>query len=251
MSERTQAPISDEELSAYIDGELGAVRMTDITSLAQYDHVLAQRIASFRDDKLRLSEIYGPLSARPLPPAWLHTVEQAQRQRRSVPARRRLYAMAACLALLIVGALAYGLIARSREDTTVADAMTARHESLVMTAATGTTITEDAANLTIQALLGSSVKAPDLGKLGYRLAAAHTVANGKAVTLDYADANNRIVTLYLRRSPGTARFDMTRRGPTRICVWQDEVLSAVMLGEMSAGEMLRLATLAYAGLSAA
>jgi anti-sigma factor RsiW len=253
MTERPQTTpeISDEELSTYIDGELSAVRMSDITSLAQYDRALAQKIAALRDDKMRLSEIYGPLIARPVPAAWLHTIEQAQRQSRREPLPRRVFAMAASIALILFGLLTYGLVSRSHGDTTIADALTARHESQVMTAAANTTITPETADRTVQALLGESVKAPDLTKLGYRLAAAHTVTNGKAVAIDYADAQNRVVTLYLRHSPGTERFDMTKRGTTRICVWQDEVLSAVVLGDMSAGEMLRLATLAYTGLTAA
>lgn len=35
----------------------------------------------------------------------------------------------------------------------------------------------------------------------------------------------------------------------QICIWQDEVIGSVMLGEMSAGEMARLASLAYSELS--
>ena len=35
-----------------------------------------------------------------------------------------------------------------------------------------------------------------------------------------------------------------------VCLWQDDVLSSVMLGEVSAAEMLRLASLAYSGLAA-
>ena len=97
-------------------------------------------------------------------------------------------------------------------------------------------------------LFGITIRPPDLSKLGYSLAA---VRRGEAaVVLDYRGERGRVFTLYLRRSSGEERFEMTRRGDLRICVWQDEALSAVMFGEMSAGEMLRLATLAYAGLSA-
>ena len=58
MTERPQIPpqdppsVSDEELSAYIDVELNSVRTADITALAQYDRVLAGRIAAFRDDTI-------------------------------------------------------------------------------------------------------------------------------------------------------------------------------------------------------
>jgi hypothetical protein len=43
--------------------------------------------------------------------------------------------------------------------------------------------------------------------------------------------------------------DLVERDGMRICIWQDEVLSTVMLGEMSAGEMARIASLAYSGLA--
>ena len=64
------------------------------------------------------------------------------------------------------------------------------------------------------------------------------------------DAAARHFTVYLKPSSGTPRFDMIKRGDVRICVWQDDVLGAVMLGEMSAAEMLRIASLAYSGLNA-
>jgi hypothetical protein len=41
---------------------------------------------------------------------------------------------------------------------------------------------------------------------------------------------------------------MTARGRVRVCLWQDDVLATVMVGEMSAAEMLRVASLAYNGL---
>jgi len=248
MSDRPQ--ISDEELHAYIDGELSPVRAADITALCQYDRELALKIAAFQADKARLVELYGSLAERPVPAAWLHTIERAQRRNTFRPSRQIMYAIAASLALLIVGATTYRMVKPSDEDATVAIALAARHDSLMMADATGTGATLDAATHTVRDVLGPAIKAPDLSKLGYTLMAARAVPERKAVTIDYRDGQNHAFTVYLSHSPGTERFDMLRRGATRICIWQDEELSAVMVGEMSAGEMLRLATLAYAGLSA-
>ncbi|TAK98332.1 MAG: hypothetical protein EPO08_19355 [Rhodospirillaceae bacterium] len=249
MSDRPQ--ITDEELHAYIDGELSRVRAADITALAQYDRELARKIAAFRADKARLVELYGPVGERPVPAAWLHTIERAQRRSTIWPSRQTIYAIAASLALMVVSMATYKIIKPSDEDPTVAQALAARHESLVMTDAAGTVSTMEAANHVVQDILGPTIKTPDLSKLGYTLAAAHAMPERKAVTIDYRDGQNHVFTVYLSHSPGTERFDMLKRGATRICVWQDEELSAVMVGEMSAGEMLRLATLAYAGLTAA
>ena len=43
---------------------------------------------------------------------------------------------------------------------------------------------------------------------------------------------------------------MIKRGDTRICLWQDDILTSVMLADVSAAEMLRLASLAYSELPA-
>ena len=66
--------------------------------------------------------------------------------------------------------------------------------------------------------------------------------------IDYRNAADQVFTLYLRPSGGTEAFDLMKRGDLRICLWQDDVLATVMMGDMSAAEMLRVASLAYNGL---
>ena len=104
------------------------------------------------------------------------------------------------------------------------------------------------ASAALKAVLKMDLKAPDLTRMGYTLASVQ-VYDGESVKLDYRDGNNKIFTLYLKPSSGTPRFDMLRRGDNRVCIWQDDVLSTIMVGEMSAGEMLRLASMAYADLT--
>ena len=102
-------------------------------------------------------------------------------------------------------------------------------------------------------LTGVEIKAPDLTKMGFSLVGMRTLdgpGDTPAAVLAYRDAGERVFTLYLKRSSGTPQFDMIKRGDTRICVWQDDVLSTIMLADVSAAEMLRLASLAYSGLTA-
>jgi anti-sigma factor RsiW len=97
-----------------------------------------------------------------------------------------------------------------------------------------------------------TLKTPDLSKLGYRLADIRVysgIPGGKAVELRYRNAQDRLFTLYLRHPSGPPRVDLVQRDGMRICIWQDDVLGTVMLGEMSAGEMARIASLAYSGLT--
>ena len=54
--------------------------------------------------------------------------------------------------------------------------------------------------------------------------------------------------MFLRPPAGPDAFEVTQRGPVRICVWQNADLTAVMTGEMSTPELFRLASLAYSSL---
>jgi hypothetical protein len=88
--------------------------------------------------------------------------------------------------------------------------------------------------------------------MGYRLAQIRVydgVPGGKAVGLDYRDAQMHEFTLYLRHPSSPARVDLYQREGLRVCIWQDDVLGTVMLGEMSAAEMARIASLSYSGLN--
>ena len=69
-----------------------------------------------------------------------------------------------------------------------------------------------------------------------------------AVQLRYEDDAKRLFTVYLRPSDGPDAFEVTERGPVRICVWRNADVTAVMTGEMSTPELFRLASLAYSSL---
>jgi len=104
---------------------------------------------------------------------------------------------------------------------------------------------------TLSSVLAMHVSAPDLQRMGYRLVGLRVYGNvpgGNGVELLYRHSDNRVFALYLRHPSGPPRFDQYRQGALRVCIWQDDVIGAVMTGEMSAAEMQRLASLAYTGL---
>jgi hypothetical protein len=72
---------------------------------------------------------------------------------------------------------------------------------------------------------------------------------GGAAQLRYSDPDQRALTIYVRPSDGTVQFDIIRRGETHICVWQDDVVGAVIMAPVSAAEMLRIASSAYTSLN--
>jgi anti-sigma factor RsiW len=103
----------------------------------------------------------------------------------------------------------------------------------------------------LQSALGMRVRAPDLQRYGFRLTRMELfgAAGAGAAQLQYSDADQRMLTIYVRGSDGTVHFDIIRRGATRVCVWQDDVVGAVIIAPVSAAEMLHIASSAYTDLN--
>lgn len=243
------APPIDDELHAFIDGELDDARAAKVAEAILGDPTLALKVTGYRADKLRLMRVYGPLIDRPLPRAWMELIQARNTRPRFGTWRRIGLALAASLLIGVLGGwLVYGGLMPRGGEALVLEAVAAHGGS---SGAAAEPAAAAAAGL-LANNLGLPLKAPDLEKMGFMLVAVEDYAaapGGKAVKLAYRDGQNRSFTLYLKPSPGTPRFDMIKRGTTRICIWQDDVLSTIMLGDMSAGEMLRLASLAYSGLN--
>jgi anti-sigma factor RsiW len=257
--------VSEEELHAYIDGELPAARVKVITRALALDPGEAARVAAFRRDRDRLAAAFAPLAAAPLPDAWLRRIEAAvapqgdsdnvvtmrsRQPAQSTPMRTfltrpaRAWAIAACLALM----LGAGYFAVPRGDTILAEAEAARHGTLPASAhfAGSALPSPETQRTLLSAATGLKINPPDLRRLGWSLVSLDTYRGAGA--LHYRNAQGQALSVYVRRSGGRPRFDILKLGTTRICVWQDEVVGAVMMGDMSAGQMMRVAGAAYADL---
>jgi anti-sigma factor RsiW len=236
--------ISDIELGALIDGELDTARAGEIEAALREDIALLERLHAFRSDKAMLKKIYGPVGERPLPREW-----QARIQGR----RSRMVWFTACgaIAAAIVIAVAVGAYwkpgpAAEREIVQVALAARGDASGGKIVAVSGD-VNIHAYDAALKRATALDLRVPNLARMGYHLAAIH-LYDGAAELL-YRDGDNRLFTLYLRHSDGAARFDQFDRDGLRICVWQDDRLSTVMAGNVSAPAMQRLASLSYTGLT--
>jgi anti-sigma factor RsiW len=236
-------PIADEELHAFIDGELPPDRAAVLQAALAAEPALAARVAAYRADKSALRALFGPVAERPLPAAWCTRIARHTAPGR--PSRLRM-GIAAGIVLALLGS--GGALLLHGRDTVLAEAEAAHDGALPArrVIATGA-LAQGGADATLQATLGLPVRAPDLRKFGYRLVAVD-VYRGPAAGLIYRNAQSVDLTIFVRKSAGDARFEMLRRGKLSVCIWQDEVVSAVMTGNMSAGEMMRVASAAYSSL---
>src|SRR5881394_1705825 len=86
----THPGVSEEELHAFIDCELGPERSAEVAKFAESDPLLGRRIAAFRSDRQRLLQAYGPVAELPLPEHWLRMINKGAQPQRQAAARKRL-----------------------------------------------------------------------------------------------------------------------------------------------------------------
>jgi anti-sigma factor RsiW len=238
--------ISDDDLHAYIDGALAEDRAFAVRKALAADPVLAERAALFEADKAMLKAVYAPLAERPLPAEWIARVQQPPQPRTHW---RQASAIATVLLVVAMGPLAWRYYAPPASTDVVQVALDAREGSPagVRHAVTNGDLKTDRYEAALRQAVASNVRIPDLSRMGYRLAGLHLY--DKAAEILYRGPQDQLFTLYVRRSDGSARFDQFERRGLRVCIWQDDQISTVMAGNISAAAMQRLATLSYTGLT--
>ncbi|HET7085840.1 MAG TPA: hypothetical protein VFI23_13775 [Rhizomicrobium sp.] len=235
--------ISDEDLHAYIDGALSEARAQLVKTALAGNPALAERAALFQADKALFKTVYGPLDQRPLPPEWIARAEARPRIN-----WRLAGAIAAMLLVAAIGSLTWRHYAPAAGRDVVETALDAREGSggePRMAADDGAkTGGYDSA---LRRTVAANLHVPDLSRMGYRLTGL--TLYDRAAEIVYRGPQDQLFTLYVRRSDGSARFDQFERRGLRVCIWQDDQISTVMAGNISAAVMQRLATLSYTGLT--
>jgi anti-sigma factor RsiW len=244
---------SEEELHAFIDGEMEPGRAEAFAEIVAASPRLTELVERYQADKDLIAQVYGPLIERPLPIALVEAAagRRPAASRRFTTVYRAAIALAATVAIVWVG---YPIAARLMTDPLVAEALAIRSGAVTADA----TIASEAMTDTVRRdrfaddALATPIRIPDLEKAGYELAAVATypeMGGHHAVQLSYRGRDGQTFTMFLRPSKGPDRFELKRHADLQVCVWQDDDLSVVMLGTMSAREMLKIATATYADLN--
>ncbi len=255
----TEHGITDEELHAFIDGELSPADMRRVEAIVNASPALQEQVELFAADKALIHDIYAPLIEQPLPTAILEALEKGRPEHRpffhSIAWRFTSWQFPAgaiaAAALLVVGFLAYpNLIGRG--DPLVAEALAAQNGELRTERSIPPAALAMAQDRIAEDTLAKPVKVPNLEKAGYVLKGIAVFAKAHAehsLQARYENRAGQSFVVYMRSSAGPDRFDMQQRGKTQICVWQNDDLSVVMTGDMSAREMLKVANLTYSDLN--
>jgi len=253
------AHVTEAELHAYLDGELGPERRRAVEAHPAAHPEAGDRLESYRGHDLLIRRAYRPLAERPLPARLLRRA--LRRRTRRTRGWRRALAPAAAVALLVLGAASgwYGHAllapATSRTHDLVAEAAAAHLVYAVEVRHPVEVPASEEAHLAtwLGRRLEVPLRIPHLGESGYELVGGRLLpaASGQpAAQLMYQDGDGRRVTLYVRATPGRAQtaFRFAREGNLSALYWRDRDVAWVLVGELPRDQLLELANRVYAAL---
>ena len=247
--------ISDEQLSAFVDGELAADEHAQVQAWLAAHAEDAARAARFSADGDALRSLFGPVIDEPVPPALRATVWH-----RPGPPRWALAASAA--GLLLGGALLGGGAvwrwsqqheAQLAAGTAQGWAQRAAFAHSVYTPEPRHPVEVKAQEEHLARWLTRRIEVPvklfDLRGLGFDLVGGRLLPDGpgKSAQLMYQDAKGLRVTVYLRKpEKGTeAAFRYERQGDLGMFYWVEDGCGYALVGALPRETLLALSEAIY------
>jgi anti-sigma factor RsiW len=245
----TKPAVTEADLHAHVDGVLPAGRAVEVDAYLADHPEEAARLAAYREQILALHREFDPVLDERLP----HRLE--------VPRRywaRPLLRYAAVVAWFALGgAIGWQLhayTADQRAETTswprraaiahVVYSPEVRHPVEVGA--------DQEAHLVawLSKRLGTPLKAPHLGDLGYTLVGGRLLPGerGPVAQFMYQEGKGQRLTLYVRVNPddsGETAFRFAHEHGVGVFYWLDRKLGYALSGEVDKKELLRVATAVY------
>jgi anti-sigma factor RsiW len=242
--------LAETDLHAYVDGRLDAARRAEVDAWLLDHPADAERAAAYRRQNDMLQVLFNPVLNEPLP---LQMYPRAQRSRYTQPLR---YA-AMVGGMVLSGILGWSLhgAEKNRQPPMLAMARQAALAHVVYTPEVQHPVEvgkEQEQHLVrwLSKRLGSNVKPPHLGDVGYELMGGRLLPGnqGPAAQFMYQDARGLRLTLYLSSKPadkGEAAFRYAQEGRVSVFYWIDGEMSYALSGEMEKADLLRVANAVY------
>lgn len=239
-------PVTEAELHACVDGALTAARAAEVEAYLSEHPEDGARIAAYREQVSALRREYDPALSEPLP------------RRLEIPKRAgirpllRYAAVAAGVAFgVVVGWLLHAYSAdRQAESSSWARRAAIAHVVYSPEVRHPVEVGADQeAHLVawLSKRLGSPLKVPHLGNLGYALVGGRLLPGerGPVAQFMYQDGKGQRLTLYVRVNPDDSRetaFRFAQEHGVGVFYWLDRKLGYALSGEVDKPELLRVAT---------
>lgn len=239
-------PVTEAEVHAYVDGALPAARSAEVDAYLSAHPEDAARVAAYREQIAVLHREYDPVLSEPLP-----DMLGSSRRSRLRPMLR----YAAVFAGFAFG-VAVGWQLRDynteRQIETTSWARRAAIAHVVYSPEVRHPVevgADQEAHLVrwLSKRLGTSLRVPHLGELGYSLVGGRLLPGdrGPVAQFMYQDGKGQRLTLYVRVNPDESRetaFHFAQERGVGVFYWLDRKLGYALSGEVNKPELLRVAT---------
>jgi anti-sigma factor RsiW len=256
-----QHPITEADLHAYIDGVLPPSRRTEIEMYLAQRPEEAKRLQAYQQQKDELRALFNPVMNEPIPA--------------SIPTRPRyrpwsVQRFAAGLAIAVVSGTAGWLLHGQAASDLLPPSPAARQAAndrapaLARQAAIAHVVyspdvrhpveigadQEDQLVTWLSKRLGTPIRPPKLGKLGYELIGGRLLPgqSGPVAQFMYHDAGGQRLTLYVSTEQSHNRdtgFRFSEEGPVNVFYWIDGKFGYALSAGIGKAELARIATAVY------
>jgi anti-sigma factor RsiW len=245
-------PVTEDELHAYVDGELPADRGAAVEGwLATHSDDMA-RVTAWRSLADGIRARYGAVASEPVPARLsLSKIDRARRSWRGLAA-------SAVVGAFVVGAIAgwlgRGAVAPVPAATFTADALDAYKLYVVEVRHPVEVAGNEQAHLTqwLSKRVGYELRIPNLEPVGLKLVGGRLLPGphgDAAAFFMYESKSGERITLYSTRANGPdTSLRYNAQGPVAALSWADSDIAYVVSGEANADRLHKVAETVYAQL---
>jgi anti-sigma factor RsiW len=253
-------PVNENELHAYVDGALTAARRAEVEAHLATHADDAARVATWSAQKQALRALCNPVLEEPLPERLLAAAAPATGRRGGFLSRWSLERIAATLFVAVLGGVAGWLgHARYQPAPLAVQAVPLPRQAAVAHVVFSPDVRrpvevraeqEDQLVTWLSKRLGTPVRPPKLGALGYELIGGRLLPgnSGPVAQFMYHDASGQRLTLYISTENATHRdtaFRFAQEGQVNVFYWVDGTFGYALSAGIAKGELAKVATAVY------
>lgn len=243
------APVSDDDLHAYLDGHLDPQRAAAVERHLAAHPGDAERVNAYRHLNDLLHEQFDGVLEETLPPR----LTRLPANDRSWPWLRVAAAVAWVALGGVIGWGLHGVQPAPGNGVLLARQAAVAHVVYTPEVRHPVEVPADQESHLLAWLskrLGGPVRAPHFGPLGYELVGGRLLpaAEGPAAQFMYQDGRGARLTLYVRKNAADnaeTAFRFAEEGKVKVFYWVDGPFGYALSGEIGRDELLRAANAAY------
>lgn len=260
----SQSIITEDDLHAYVDATLSTARRAEVEEFLATHPEDSERVAAYQVQNESLKALFNPVLDEPLPEGLKNLAFDAPdaklRLEHGTLSRWSMQRFAASVAIAMIGALG-GWLAHSQLQPadSIAQMTPLPRQAAIAHAVFSPDVRrpvevsaehEDQLVAWLSKRLGTAVRPPKLGVLGYELIGGRLLPGnvGPVAQFMYHDASGQRLTLYVStentRNQETA-FRFVQEGPVNVFYWIDGKFGYALSGGIDKGELARVATAVY------